>query len=37
MKMGGDDQVPRLISGGDAEMREESVLDRSLALATKGK
>jgi hypothetical protein len=31
--MGGDDQVPSRISGSDAQVREELVLDRSLATA----
>jgi hypothetical protein len=29
--MGGDDQVPSRISGSDAQVREDPVLDRSLA------
>jgi hypothetical protein len=29
--MGGDDQVPRRISGSDAQVREERFLDRSPA------
>jgi hypothetical protein len=35
--MGGDDQVPSRISGSDAQVREELVLDRSLAPANEVK
>jgi hypothetical protein len=34
MKMGGDDQVAKGISGRDAQVTEESLLDRFLAPAT---
>jgi hypothetical protein len=33
VKMGGDDQVPEGVQGGDAQVTKKSLLDRSLAPA----